>query len=168
MMRGRSSWVLAAAGFLAGGVVACSSGQPSPIAGGTASIAPGHATPEEAVAGFVRADFSGNTTVACSYFEPAVQSACKGAHITAPTGHLSVVGVVTSGNQALVEVTGQVCQSGNGCQTNNDASTGMPNGSLSFTQAYNKVLTGIANGGGVSPVPCIEVNGKWYVYEPTG
>jgi hypothetical protein len=168
MMRGHGSWVLCAVAFLVGGAVACSSGQASSSAGGTASIAPGHATPEEAVAGFVHADFSGNTAAACSYFEPAVQAACRGAQITAPTGHLSIVGVVTSGNQALVEVTGQVCQSGNPCQANTDASTGMPTGSLSFTQAYNKVLTGIANGGGVSPVPCIEVNGKWYVYEPTG
>jgi hypothetical protein len=164
MMRGRGSWVLALAAFLVGGAVACSSGHAS---SGTASFTPGHATPEDAVQGFINADFSGNTAVACSYFEPAVQSVCRKAQIPKPSGHLLVVGGVTSGTQALVEITGNVCQAANQCQTNTDPTTGMPYGSVSFSQAYSTALAGVTGGGGLSPVPCIEVNGKWYVNEGT-
>jgi hypothetical protein len=165
-MRGHGSWVLAAAAFLVVGLTGCSSGQVNPNAsasaattGGTVSVAPGYATPEDAVYGFIQADFSGNVQVACSYVVPAVQSICRKTKITPPTGHLSVVGEVTSGNQALVEVTGHFCQPGSGCQTNTNPSIGMPGGSLSFKQAYNDSFTG----GGLSPVPCVKINGKWYV-----
>lgn len=167
-MRARGSWVLAAAAFLVIGLVGCSgaatsgSGQSSPSTGGTASIVPGHSTPADAVEGVIQAELSGNLPQACSYIVPAKRTVCLNSlngQTTAPTGQVSVAGVVTSGNEALVEVTGHDCVNGTQCQTNTDPKVGMPNGSVTFAQAYNKAVTT----GSFSPVPCIEINGKWYV-----
>ena len=58
-----------------------------------------------------------------------------------------------------MKVTGRICVNGNGCFSNADPSAGMPTPSETFKQAYDSAL----NAGGLSPVPCIRVNGKWYV-----
>lgn len=69
-------------------------------------------------------------------------------------------GAVISGKRALVKVTGHVCLSGKSdCQSNSDPEAGMPSGSESFTQAYDKAVAGNA----FSPLPCIKVKGRWYV-----
>jgi hypothetical protein len=58
-------------------------------------------------------------------------------------------------------VTGSMCSSVTGCASNSVPSTGMPNSQVTFTQAYNQVLN---NGNSsLSPVPCIEENGMWYI-----
>jgi hypothetical protein len=167
-MRARGSWVNAAAALLAIGLVGCSgtatsgSGPSSPTAGGTASIVPGHATPADAVEGVIQAELSGNLPQACSYIVPSKRTVCLNSlngQTTAPAGQVSVVNVVTSGNQALVAVTGHDCVNGTQCQSNTDPTVGMPNGSVTFAQAYNEAVTT----GSFSPVPCIEINGKWYV-----
>jgi hypothetical protein len=177
-MHGRGSGVCATAAVLivglagCGGVAASSGGTASPgtsasvaaTTGGAAGVAPGHATPQDAADGLIQAELAGNLQLACSYFVPAQQATCRGLHMSLPKGHVSVAGAVASGDLALVEITGHVCTSGSGCQTNNDASLGLPNGSETFKQAYDKAF----NSGEFSPVPCMKVNGQWYVNDGTG
>jgi hypothetical protein len=195
-MRGRGSWVIAVlvVGLAGCGAAASSSGGTASSSGGTASssggsatsaggvtsagpaasvtaapggngaVTPGHGTPEEAADGLIQAELAGNLRLACSYAAPAQQASCRGLQITLPKGHVSVVGALTSGDRALVEITGQICMSGNGCERSTNARLGLPKGSQTFTQAYDKALTS----GGFSPVPCLKVNGKWYVNFATG
>lgn len=153
-MRGRSSWVIAVlVASLAGCSAAASSGS------GTVAVAPGHDTPEQAADGLIQAELAGNQRLLCSYATPAQQASCRSLFIPAFTGHLSVAGALTSGDRALVEITGRICQAGNGCQVSTNPSLGMPVGSVTFAQAYDKAL----HSGEFSPVPCLKVSGKWYV-----
>ena len=176
-MPGRGPWVLAAAALVIVGLAGCSAaatssggtasstGGTSSSTGGTSSpsksaaVAPGHDTPEDAADGLIQAELAGNQQLACTYFVPAQQASCRGLQMSLPKGHVSVVGAITSGDLALVEITGQVCVAANQCQTSTNPSLGLPTGSETFVQAYNKAL----NSAEFSPVPCKNVNGKWYV-----
>ena len=130
---------------------------------GTGSTTAGFATPQQVVTGFVQAELAGQWSKLCSYFPPAKRSGCSGAAggmSGKPTGKLTVDGAVVSGQRALVKVTGHVCLSGKSdCQSNSDPEAGMPGGSETFTQAYDKAVAGNA----FSPLPCIKVKGRWYV-----
>jgi hypothetical protein len=61
----------------------------------------------------------------------------------------------------LVVVIGSMCSNTTGCESNSVASTGMPNSQVPFIQAYDQVLNNSSSG--LSPVPCIEENGIWYI-----
>jgi hypothetical protein len=130
---------------------------------GTGSVAAGFATPQQVVTGFVQTELAGQWAKLCSYFPPAKRSGCTssaGGLSGKPTGKLTVDGAVISGKRALVKVTGHVCLSGKSdCQSNSDPEAGMPSGSETFTQAYDKAVAGNA----FSPLPCIKVKGRWYV-----
>lgn len=139
----------------------------STTAGGNPNVSgpvvPGHQTPQDAVDGLVQSELAGNLSQACGYVAPATQATCNSAASSgsappAVTGHADILGAVISGTEALVEVTGSVCTSGT-CSSSSDPTLGMPHGSETFAQAYSKAQ----HGGGFSPVPCIEVNGSWYV-----
>ncbi|HLK75264.1 MAG TPA: hypothetical protein VKU77_16630 [Streptosporangiaceae bacterium] len=172
-MHGRGSWVIA---VLVAGLAGCSAAassstgtasgatSPGPRASATAVVVPGHDTPEQAADGLIQAEQAGNQRLLCSYAVPSQQANCRGLQIFVTKGHISVVGALTSGDRALVEITGHTCWAGNGCQDSTNPSLGMPTGSLTFTQAYNKALTSDE----FSPVPCLKVNGKWYVNFSTG
>ena len=130
---------------------------------GTGSVAGGFGTPQQVVTGFVQTELAGHWSKLCSYFPPAKRSGCTSdaASLSGkPTGKLTVDGAVISGRRALVKVTGHVCLSGKSdCQGNSDPEAGMPSGSETFTQAYDKAVAGNA----FSPLPCIKVKGRWYV-----
>jgi len=130
---------------------------------GTGSTAAGFGTPQQVVTGFVQTELAGHWSKLCSYFPPAKRTGCStatGALSGKPTGKLTVDGAVVSGKRALVKVTGHVCLSGKSdCQSNSDPEAGMPSGSETFTQAYDKAVAGNA----FSPLPCIKVKGRWYV-----
>jgi len=130
---------------------------------GTGSVAGGFGTPQQVVTGFVQTELAGHWSKLCSYFPPAKRSGCTSdaASLSGkPTGKLTVDGAVISGKRALVKVTGHVCLSGKSdCQGNSDPEAGMPSGSETFTQAYDKAVAGNA----FSPLPCIKVKGRWYV-----
>ncbi len=181
-MHGRGPRVLAVAALVVVGLAGCSaaatsSGGTATSSGGAsasasesasvaaqtggaaAAVAPGHDTPEDAADGLIQAELSGNMRLACSYFVPAQQASCRRLHITLPKGHVSVVGAITSGDLALVEITGRVCMAANVCQTSTDPSVGLPSGSKTFKQAYDVAF----NSTEFSPVPCKKVKGKWYV-----
>jgi hypothetical protein len=158
----------------AGGTVSSTGSAASATAAGTASAttstgagarsaAAGFATPRAAVAGFVRTELAGHWTQLCSYFPPGKRSACvsgSGSISGKPTGKLTVGSAVVSGKRAMVRVTGHICLSGKtDCQGNTNPEAGLPTGSETFTQAYDKAVAG----GAFSPVPCVKVNGRWYV-----
>ena len=175
-MHGRGSWVIAVlVAGLAGCSAAASSSTGTASAAGRATssgsaasaaavVASGHDTPEQAADGLIQAEQAGNQRLLCSYAVSSQQANCRSLQTFVAKGHISVVGALTAGDRALVEITGHTCWAGNGCQDSTNPSLGMPTGSLTFTQAYNKALTSDE----FSPVPCLKVNGKWYVNFSTG
>jgi hypothetical protein len=143
---------------------ALASAQPSKGASATqsSSASPGHDSPEAAADGFLQGELLRKRALACSYVEPATQSICTSAMSQAPafTGSLAVVSAVISGNLALAEVIGHECTNGAGCSSNANSSSGLPSGSLTFKRAYNEASNSTNS---FTPVPCIKVNGMWYV-----
>jgi hypothetical protein len=130
--------------------------------------APGTNTPEEAVEGLIKAELSGKLTQSCAYIQPADQASCTQTIATVRTklkftGSTTIDGADISGNYALVEITGNSCITGNGCQSNNNPSFGMPRSPASFMTVYDKAISNSSSGNTFSPVPCVKVNGKWYV-----
>jgi hypothetical protein len=184
MRAGIPAMLLAAAAVLAI-TAGCSSASSSGAAGGTASstgsaagataagtasastgggaAASGVATPQQVVTEFIQNELAGHWSKLCYYFPPAKRPGCSsdaGSLSGKPTGKLTVDGAVISGTRALVKVTGHICLSGKSdCQGNTDPELGMPTGSETFLQAYDKA---VANGA-FSPLPCIKVKGQWYV-----
>lgn len=139
-----------------------SQGAASPQA---AVASPGHDRPEDAVDGLIQAELANNGFELCSYLVPSSQQVCDQDEQTSPlpafTGNAAPDGNVISGSEALVAVTGSICNSeGSGCASNSDPAGGMPNDQETFAEAYDQALD---NSGSFSPVPCIEENGMWYV-----
>jgi hypothetical protein len=129
-------------------------------------ISPGDDTPEDAADGLLQAELAGNWTQACSYFAPSAQSACTqdASQLPTFTGSGTVDGDMISGDEALVEVTGSLCANGS-CETNTDPQAGMPTSQGTFAQAYDQVANN--SNSTLSPVPCLEEDGLWYVnYTP--
>jgi len=156
--------VMASGGASGGGSTGSATAASTAGAGtGTGSVAGGSGTPQQVVTGFVQTELAGHWSELCSYFPPAKRSGCTSDAASLkgkPTGKLTVDGAVISGKRALVKVTGHVCLSGKSdCQGNSDPEAGMPSGSETFTQAYDKAVAGNA----FSPLPCIKVKGRWYV-----
>jgi hypothetical protein len=148
----------------------CSSGGNGTLSGG-GSVSPGHNSPEAAVDGILTALETGSSSAWCEYFNPSDRTQCdqdSSALALNITGNYSIKNQVIQGNQALVAITGNLCFHGNAtgttllqCASNSTASTGMPPGAGSFSQAY--AATANASSNTLSPVPCIEVDGSWYV-----
>jgi hypothetical protein len=150
------------------GSTASSAGGPAPASSGSASgsaqsasIHPGHSTPEDAVDGYIKALLAGNQAVACSYVDPSSQSACASAPASSirATGNVTIGKAAMSGLLAVVPITGRICSPSNGCQSNSNPAEGMPTGSETVSQAVAAAQTG----SGFSPVPCI-YDGGWYIY----
>jgi hypothetical protein len=131
----------------------------------SAATAPADAiTPQDAENGLIKGELADNWTQACSYIVPSTQPICnqaaqKGA-LPIFTGQATVAGAAISGSEALVAVTGSMCGTTTGCASNSDPSVGMPSSKVTFIQAYEKALN---NSNSLSPVACIEENGKWYI-----
>lgn len=132
---------------------------PSP----SASITPGHATPEEAVDGFLQARFQGNETLACSYASLASRANCNSQNSQEPaiTGNIAFNGADVSGNFALVELTGHLCYPGRACESNTNPLLNMPASPASFQQVYLALVQSTTYT--FSPYPCIRVGGMWYI-----
>jgi hypothetical protein len=148
---------------------ASASAPPSAFAGAkpaeSATTAPADAiTPQDAENGLIKGELADNWTQACSYIVPSTQPICnqaaqKGA-LPIFTGQATVAGAAISGSEALVAVTGSMCGTTTGCASNSDPSVGMPSSKVTFRQAYDQALN---NSNSLSPVACIEENGKWYI-----
>jgi hypothetical protein len=128
-------------------------------------------SPTATVNGFIHAALSNNGTAVCSYFLPADQSNCD-AHagtFKGATGHVQTVSQILDGNLALVSITGEICapyvstgsDGSSGCASNTNSSAGMPGNGVTFASAYAAALN--ESNTTLSPVPCEEINGKWYL-----
>ena len=135
----------------------------SPAPTPPSSISPGHATPKEAVEGFLHARFEGNETLACSYASPASRASCSSQNSQQPAinGNIALNDAVVSGNFALVEVTGRLCYPGLGCESNTNPLLGMPPSPASFHRVYDDLVKSTTYT--FSPYPCISVGGMWYI-----
>jgi hypothetical protein len=181
MMMRNLAWAGACglAGLLA--VTACSSGSSAPpswaaaLGSGVtvtapAQVSPGDGTPGAAVAGVFAAVGAKHYTAECTYLEPSVQADCKSgaAQLTsknAPNLKNAAIGyTVIHGNEALVGTTGTFCVPGETpeCYTNNDPAAILSSGKSFATQWTAANKTSSANA--YTLAPCIEVNGKWYLY----
>jgi hypothetical protein len=146
-------------------VAGCSSG-------GSGNVSPGNGSPKAAVAGYVT-DLLNSGGGFCSYLEPSQQSQCSQLtsqlHIHA-TGTWAFGNVSVQGNEALVVLTGDLCLTATAgstttsdCETNSDASKGLPSGSTSFADAYSTALTATNN----DAITCIEISGLWWLNRPS-
>lgn len=120
--------------------------------------APGHGSPQAAVAGFSAGTKAHDLSVACQYVVPMSQSQCVKQTSLSATGSLSLGHTTIQGDQAIVTlVTAHYCVQGS-CHSNSNAMAGQPTGSTSFNEAFQKA----ASTGGAGQ-PCQRVNGLWYV-----
>ena len=143
----------------------------SPSQSAAPAPSPGNDSPADAVDGFYQGELAGNwsgsPTSVCSFVSPVTQVDCVAgtAGQGEATGQVVVGQAEISGDEALVPVTGNICAPSSPCVTNDDASLGMPLSPEQFPAAYKRA---VANGGSssvtaMSPMPCIEVGGIWYV-----
>lgn len=116
--------------------------------------------PGQIAAKYLAAYSKSDLKTACQYGEPAYQAECAtAAGLGAYSGrNLKVHQVVTSGDEALVAVTGTICINGT-CQTVSDPKSGMPNQTTTFSQAWNQAM----NGNTSAATPMKRVSGKWYI-----
>lgn len=180
--------LLAAALLMASSLAACSAGSSEPTSQGSSTassavagaspaavtsaapaprITPGHGTPQDAVDGGVQAVFQGNWLLACSYASPDTREAClQGTADFGPeSGKVLIKGADITGDYALVELIGTVCNKQIGCVANFDPSSGMPTSPSDFRTAYDAALPSGPHRIRliVSPLPVIKVNGQWYL-----
>jgi hypothetical protein len=131
------------------------------------SPTPGYSTPQNAVDGFYQSELAGNWSAVCSYVVPSAQSVCLAGTSGqgAATGSITVDSAVIQGTEALVGVTGHICAPSTPCVANTDPSLGMPSSASEFPALYQAAVTSGSSGGGtyMSPMPCTQVGGKWYV-----
>jgi hypothetical protein len=136
-----------------------------------AQVSPGNGSPGAAIEGVFAAISAKNYPAECSYVEPSKQAACKSgaaslSSSTAPSFKNAGIGyVATDGDKALVGTTGRFCipDQTPECYTNNDPaaifSSKKPFSTL-WTDANKNSTTNV-----YSLAPCIEIGGKWYLYE---
>jgi hypothetical protein len=145
----------------------CSSATASPTSQPSSSVAPGHGSPSAAVAGFYGTELAGDwsaSTGACSYVEPNAQSVCAGATSGYPagSGSFQIHATVTQGSEALVEVTGTLSVPGSPTVSNSSPTSGMPSSGADFEAVYQHLVNS-PDETIMSPAPCVEVDGQWYV-----
>lgn len=115
----------------------------------SAHVQPGYATPEDAVDGFYLALLSATPARACAY----VTTPCPSFGSRAITGFVTVLGAVSQGAEALVEVTGSICV-GTFCTPLVDRVM-MPTGPGSFSTSWTRLTSGVY-GWAASPLPCVQ------------
>jgi hypothetical protein len=139
------------------------------------ALKPVSGSPQAVVTAYVHALDSGNFAGACGYVVPSYQAACKSAvaengdQLAMPPGpayHGFTVGyTLIDGGQALVGATGQLCvqTQAQTCVGNSDPAAVLDSGK-SFAALWARALQ--AQSGAYSPIPCVEVNGAWYLDTP--
>ena len=135
--------------------------------GGTASlsVAPGHASPEAVLAGFIQAIEGKNLPSICQYFAPSAQSQCKSSIGSVAKNSITIEGAGIGhsrrqGDRALVVLLADKYCGGTKCYSNHDPNAGLPHGSETFTSAWNKAQSGSSKD---PAAPMQLVNGKWYL-----
>jgi hypothetical protein len=141
---------------------------PTPTPKPTPTPTPGHGSPEAAVQGYISDILASNYAASCVYVDPSWQSTCEAfsGDEGATTGTFAIQSEITQGTAALVSVTGQECQAGSQCASNANPTAGMPSSSAGFAIAYTAAVNAISPNSlkvSFSPVPCIDINGSWYI-----
>jgi len=135
----------------------------------TTLVTPGNQSPADAVDGFYQSELAGDWAAVCSYVTPSAQSLCLAGTSgqAAATGTANVGTMVNSadGNEALVSVTGSICAPSSPCVSNSDASLGMPSSPSQFAADYQAAVANTTSDSStsMSPMPCSQIGGKWYV-----
>jgi Fibronectin type III domain len=144
-------------------------GTPPPTTPPSTLVSPGNESPADAVDGFYQSQLAGDWAAVCSYVTPSAQSLCLAGTSgqAAATGNATVGTMVLSadGNEALVSVTGSICAPSTPCVSNSDASLGMPSSPSQFPADYQTAVANSTSDSStsISPMPCSQINGKWYV-----
>ena len=127
--------------------------------------------PEAAVTGLLSDLIAGNYSGSCAFMQPSAQSTCSQGAASGPpqttiSGTFSIAGEVVQGTVALVSITGNLCSQqqggGSNCTALSDPSAGMPSASLPFEEAFSEAYSNNSSTPS-SPIPCVQVNGAWYV-----
>jgi hypothetical protein len=179
-------WAVA---LLAGAVAACGSGgsggsAPSAapswanalgagvtVTSGNAS--PGDGSPGGSLLGALTSAEAGDFAKFCSYLPPSQQNDCNSAYSGLPAASLKtamptyknvvVTYTAVDGNEALVGVTGTICDPNQtpSCISNGDPAAFFDSGKP-FPTLWSE---SIANSSSYTPAPMTKVNGKWYIYQ---
>jgi hypothetical protein len=139
-----------------------------------ASATPGNGSPGAAVEGLFSAVNNKHYATECTYMEPSVQADCKSGiasvtSSTSPTLQNAAIGyVVVDGDRALVGTTGKFCVPDQkpACYTNTDPAAIFSANRKAFSALWTEE-NGISSDNVYSLAPCVKVNGKWYLYEPS-
>jgi hypothetical protein len=136
------------------------------------AFAPVKGSPQAVVTAYVHALDSRNFAGACGYAVPSDQAACEsevaqnGNQLAMPPGDsyndFAVGYTLIDGHQALVGATGQLCvlTQAQTCISNSDAAAVLDSGK-SFGALWTRALN--APSAAYSPIPCVQVNGTWYL-----
>jgi hypothetical protein len=121
-------------------------------------VHPGYDTPADAVDGFYQGLLSGTPAQACGY----VTKPCPSYGSRPITSRVTILGAVSHGGEALVEVTGTICVS-TSCVPLTDRVV-MPAGPASFGPSWTSLTSGVYGWAG-SPPPCVQdpATRRWYV-----
>ena len=134
---------------------------------GSSTVGPGHGSPQAVLAGLIQVIQSRNAKSLCQYFPPSVQKTCESQISSASVNGLVLQGAsighaAQQGNRAIVVLlANKYCSSGGPCYSNHDPNAGLPSGSVTFTSAWTKALSG--NSAKDPAVAMQLVNGQWYL-----
>ena len=129
--------------------------------GGTTS--PKAGSPQAVATAAAKALAAGDYGTLCHYLPPAAQPQCKtGAPHTFTVGGFKLGNSDVQGDRALVVIEAdRVCVAQQSCASNHDPNLGLPNGSVTFADAFRNSLTGKA----FFTTSLTNINGKWYIEE---
>jgi|SRR5271154_543538 len=135
-----------------------------------AQASPGHGSPAAAIEGYARLLDAKDLAGLCTYFQPSMQAQCtEDVSAITPSGkasmstiqNLSPGYIAIDNDKALVGYTGKSCQT-SGCTKNTDpAAIFATNRSPFATLLATELKASNSNAYGL--IPCVEVNGKWYI-----
>ncbi len=167
---------LAGMGFAAGVLFgACGGG------GSSSGAAPGHGSPQAVLAGVIQSLQKSRSVVSiCQWYVPSEQSRCR-----STLGHLPVgldngreiptnsqratiqgarvgnVAISPTDTEAIAVIVADKFCVVSPCLSNHDPNAGLPRGSETFAQAWNRVQ---GNSSSTNPtLPLTKVKGKWYL-----
>ena len=136
------------------------------------AFAPVKGSPQAVVTAYVHTLDSRNFAGACGYAVPSDQAACEssiaenGNQHAMPPGDsyngFAVGYTLIDGHQALVGATGQLCvlTQAQTCVGNSDPAAVLDSGK-SFAALWTRAVD--APSDAYSPIPCVQVNGTWYL-----
>jgi hypothetical protein len=151
-------------------VLACLVGGCSSSSSRASTAVAGHASPSGVATLFIRGLLAGENSVVCGAITPSEEQSCRQSTnrnnvFSGYSGHLTVNQVSTSGDRALVAVTGSVCQPGTGpgrCLSNSADGAGLPSSPSLFDYTYDHPVVTL-RGEMWLVIPCFESSGSWYV-----